>query len=371
MIACVFVKLLTILRLSYLVGKSHVRIILEERKLAVLCLRYLLFKCFEPTTPGDQIRHYIDTGYYAFQEYAIVHWVDHLESLIEQLLPSDLENSEQCDLGSAIADFYELFGVQSTKRSDVPPSLEDRCTHLVGSDQLDTLLLLLSHTRKVRIAQDELTQPKDLRVVLDKVRSYLTDLSKSNTLTPAETQKLTTYYGSKWVKCPRHACFHFHEGFSDEATRNKHLLRHEKPFLCPEISCLRKHWGYSTEKELKKHMMLEHPDPAAFGGKFPTKIKKEPTKHQCDQCPKSFTRSASLTIHKRTHANEKPFKCGSPGCVAAFVRRWDRDRHERSRHPGMGNATATGSQPTSSTPPTPSTPIPTPPTPPRQSSPTP
>ncbi|TGO44699.1 hypothetical protein BCON_0473g00060 [Botryotinia convoluta] len=103
---------------SYLIDKSHVKIILEEQKLAVMCLRYLLFQCFDPTTPDNQIHRYVNEGYYAFQEYAIVYWVDHLESLVEQLSPSDLENSEQCDLGSAIAEFYEIFEVQSTKRSD-------------------------------------------------------------------------------------------------------------------------------------------------------------------------------------------------------------------------------------------------------------
>ncbi|KAF7918226.1 uncharacterized protein EAE98_009838 [Botrytis deweyae] len=328
-------------------GQSATRAQQREIKLAVMCLRYLLFQCFDPTTPDNQIHHYVNEGYYAFQEYAIVYWVDHLESLIEQLSPSDLENSEQCDLGSAIAEFYEIFGVQSTKRSDVPSFLEDRCTHLVGSDQLDSLLFLLSHTRKVRAAQDELTEPKELKIILEKVRSYLTKLSKSKNLTIVEKQKLNTYYGSKWIKCPRHACFYFHEGFPDESSRDKHLLRHEKPFLCTDLSCLRKHWGYSTEKELKRHMLLEHPDPAAFGGKFP-KVKKEPVKHQCNICGSSYTRSSGLKIHQRKHDGIKPFKCEFPGCPAAFLRRWDRDRHARSTHSGVGNAS--GSQSPQSTP---------------------
>ncbi|EDN94471.1 hypothetical protein SS1G_10344 [Sclerotinia sclerotiorum 1980 UF-70] len=202
---------------------------------------------------------------------------------------------------------------------------------------------------KVWAVQDELADPKDLKIILDEVRSYLAELSKSNALTVTVTkkQKLTTYYGPKWIKYPRHACFYFHEGFSDEPTRDKHLLRNEKPFLCIDLNCPRKLWGYSTEKELKKHMMLEHPDPAAFEGKFP-KIKKEPMKHHCDQCSSSFTRSSSLRIHQRTHSNERPFKCGFLVCPTAFVRRWDRDRHERCAHPGM--VRASGSQPTQSDP---------------------
>ncbi|TEY63394.1 hypothetical protein BOTCAL_0155g00160 [Botryotinia calthae] len=331
----------------YLIDKSHVKIVLEEQKLAVMCLRYLLFQCFDPTTPDNQIHHYANEGYYAFQEYAIVYWVDHLESLIEQLSLSDLENSEQCDLGSAIAEFYEIFGIQNTNRSDVPSFLEDRCTHLVGSDQLDSLLLLLSHTRKVRADQDELTEPKELKIILEKVRSYLTKLSKSKNLTIVEKEKLNTYYGSKWIKCPRHACFYFYEGFPDESSRDKHLLRHEKPFLCTDLNCLRKHWGYSTENELKRHVLLEHPNPAAFGGKFP-KVKKEPVKHQCDKCESSFTRSSGLKIHQRTHDGIRPFKCESPGCSATFVRKWDRDRHAKSTHSGKGNAS--GSQSSQSTP---------------------
>ncbi|CAD6442549.1 42ca947f-2a55-4cb3-ba1e-6a5913b1c6b9-CDS [Sclerotinia trifoliorum] len=153
---------------------------------------------------------------------------------------------------------------------------------------------------------------KDLKIILHKVRSYLAELSKSNTLTVTEKQELTTYYGPKWIKCPRHACFYFHEGFSDEPSRDKHLLRHEKPFLCTDLN-------------------------SAFEGKFP-KIKKEPMEYQCDQCSSSFTRSSSLRIHQRTHSNERPFKCISLGCLMAFVRRWDRDEHGRSTHPRMEKA---------------------------------
>ncbi|KAJ8062488.1 hypothetical protein OCU04_009018 [Sclerotinia nivalis] len=263
--------------------------------------------------------------------------------MVQFLLPTDLENSAHSELGSAINDFYEVYGVDDMKREDVPSTFEERCNHLRGSDQFDIFLLLLSQTRKVRASQDEITTPKELGIILHEVRAYLEDLDASKTLKAMKRQSLNTYYGSKWIKCPRHACFYFHEGFSDKSTRDKHVQRHEKPFCCTDLkgNCPRIYLGFSTEKELKKHMTLYHPDPAAIGGKFP-RIKKEPMKHQCNQCPSSFTRSSGLRIHQRTHSNERPFKCGSPGCPMAFVRRWDRDRHEKSTHPGM--AKASGSQ---------------------------
>ena len=45
----------------------------------------------------------------------------------------------------------------------------------------------------------------------------------------------------------------------------------------------------------------------------------------CDVCEKTFKYKSHLTIHKRTHSGEKPYKCGV--CDNSFARKSDLTRH--------------------------------------------
>jgi hypothetical protein len=53
---------------------------------------------------------------------------------------------------------------------------------------------------------------------------------------------------------------------------------------------------------------------------------KEDAKFTCNLYNKSFTRSATLRDHIRTHSNERPFKCLS--CPKSFTRLKDKNRHQ-------------------------------------------
>ncbi|KAH8594339.1 hypothetical protein B0O99DRAFT_574078 [Bisporella sp. PMI_857] len=306
---------------SYLIHHDLVHMHQEERELALLCLRYMLFDCFDANLLEDEVRELIGSGYYAFQDYAVVHWVDHLEDSIPYLLQSDTQIME--DINSAISDFHEAFGAAEASEDDISQELRDKCKHLEKVPFHENLLLLLGHTRKIRKQEESIAGLGEFGDIISRNRSILERLIS---LDPASKANLQTIYGEHWHKCPRHACFFFHEGFPNSARRDNHVSRHEKPFFCTETSCPRIHLGFSTEKELKRHMNINHPDPSIL---FP-KIKKPPKKHVCETCSTEFTRAHNLKVHRLTHTNERPWACSL--CDKTFVRKHDRDRHERLLH---------------------------------------
>ena len=236
-------------------------------------------------------------GYYAFQDYAVLHWVDHLEASMSLLTSETLEEID--GIGGAINDFYEAYGADDLGSEDILPALRARYQHIEDAEFSENLLLLLTHTRECRKKDETLSGLGDLGISISKNRSILEDLRGSASLSQEVQDKLEQYYGPNWSKCPRHACYHFHEGFSAASGRDDHVNRHEKPFCCTEPSCPRLHLGFSTERDLKRHMSINHPDPAAFAWRFP-KTPKPPPKFVCDSCPKEFTRAHNLKAHQRT-----------------------------------------------------------------------
>lgn len=310
---------------SFLIHNENIRLYEEEHKLAVLCIQYLLFDCFDNNLSEDTIRDYVMTGHYAFQDYAIMHWVDHLEALIPYLSTDLIGNLGE--ISTSIVDYFEAYGSADAGEDDIPLELKNRCVQIQGVNFYNQLLLLISSTRKLRGKVEKLPGLGDLGDVISKNRNVLEKVHSSAALEPLTKAKLHRYYGDNWHKCPRHACYYFHDGFPDAVRRDNHTDRHEKPFVCTAAGCTRLYHGFSTEKDLKKHMNRDHPDPANL---FP-KIKKPAPKHTCDICSKEFTRAHNLKAHKNSHANERPYKCSF--CEKAFVRKHDRERHVEKIHP--------------------------------------
>lgn len=266
-----------------------------------------------------------------------MHWIDHLEASVPYLSNGVTDSDD--DISSAIVGYYEAHGSADAGEEDISPGLKDKSEHLTGAKFYKQLLLLVSSTRKLRVKEERIAGLGDLGEVIAKNRSLLETL-RSSGLNATTSSSLEKYYGKSWYKCPRHACYFFHEGFSDAAHRDNHIARHEKPFTCSESGCSREHYGFSTEKELKKHLNTTHPDPSAL---FP-KIKKPPAKHVCDICGKDFTRAHNLKAHKNSHANERPYGCKY--CDKAFVRKHDRERHVEKLHPDKRIEDGEGSQET-------------------------
>jgi hypothetical protein len=288
-------------------------------------MQYLLFDCFDTTVSDEEITEYLSTGHYAFQDYAIMHWIDHLEASIPHLSQSFIEGVD--DIVSPMKDYFNAYGSPDASEEDIPQKLKDQSAHIKEGKYYKELLLLVSSARKSRANAETFSGLGDLGGLIKKNRDFLERMYLSPTLNTTTKVRLLQYYGDNWYKCPRHACYYFHEGFAIAAGRDKHVNRHDKPFVCTAPNCTRFYHGFSTDKDLKKHMGRDHPDPTML---FP-KIQKPVRKHVCDICSAEFTRAHNLKSHMNSHANNRPYPCDY--CEKSFVRKYDRQRHVEKLHP--------------------------------------
>lgn len=309
---------------SYLLEYKCVNVPKEQADLAVLCMQYLTFDCFDPGLTYEAMLDYIKEGHYAFLDYAVLHWNHHLESAV--LSQKSEDSLHSADLSIAINEFFETYQPGPMGQEDAQRKFIHRFASIEAMEMYESVVLLLSHAHSSRLSEDQIDALGPLGQSLTKVRAVLEELSVSKTMDNQMKENLQKFYGKNWHKCSRHACYYFHEGFPTERGLTQHTNRHEKPFCCTEMGCTRMYIGWSTEKELKKHTSQFHPDPEAFSWKFPH-VKKPPAVSKCELCGKEFTRANTLKTHKlREHAKVRDFVCKT--CGKAFVRKYECDRHE-------------------------------------------
>ena len=226
---------------------------IEERRLAILCLRYMTFECFDQNISLEAIKEYVSKGCYAFQDYAIVHWVDHLWALLSSL---DGSPDRDDNLASSTKDFYEQHHAGLLVNYEVQDKLRGEFRNIKDSAYAEKMLLLLSLAKQARSTDEPLTAFGDLDETIRRSRSVLEEISRS--MTQDSKEKLQQYYGNNWYKCPHYTCFYFHEGFPDSTSRDNHVTRHERPFCCTEHGCPSSSVGFRSERELKKHISQYH-----------------------------------------------------------------------------------------------------------------
>jgi len=66
---------------------------------------------------------------------------------------------------------------------------------------------------------------------------------------------LHKFYGGLF-RCSTPSCVHFYTGFDTFAVREKHKLKHERPFKCYEVYCDFHVLGFHSESELKDHLSM-------------------------------------------------------------------------------------------------------------------
>ena len=312
----------------YIPRTKYIRVSSIECNLAALCLHYLTFDCFDDTVTPEKMQEFARRGYFSLQDYAVAKWSEHVHAIIKMSPDSFFADAESLTalnkIGMALEEFSIRYEDEIHHQELVETARPDCNAHQTRNFYWN-LVYVWNHIRRQQdkgvIARNDISL-NALREVVKRNREFIENLSAS------EFRDLTIFYGKKKFKCNKLTCFYFHEGFEDAKTRDKHVNKHDRPFVCDVSGCSIAEFGFSSNTELDKHKRFFHPDMADQTITF--KLAKEPVvsaKFQCHLCGKRFTRGFSHKNHLRSHTGDKPFPCSE--CGKAFTRRNDCVRHEK------------------------------------------
>ena len=240
----------------------------EDLHIAEFCLHYLNFGCFDASLTNSEIQEFLQQGYYAFEDYAVAHWLDHVESSTYQ--PLSLETIPLEPLARRLEAFFIKHGSHSLENLTV---LTENKFRSIREWELTKRLDGLSHLARQRQSNDDYL---DLEPQLQRRRLIYEDVVAS--IDPHSTSSLVYLLltRSGRFKCPKIWCEFFSVGFPHKDSRDKHVDQHERPFRCSFEECLYARLGYGTEAELKRHEKKSHPIGQSSEWVFPsTKPKKD------------------------------------------------------------------------------------------------
>ena len=246
----------------YLIKTSRISVRTGDLHIAEFCLHYLNFGCFDADLATLDIIEFFRQGYYSFEDYAIAHWLDHVDSSTSQPLPLE-ENSFE-PLSQNLRLFLTKHGLEPPPNLSV--STEPRfqsIRHLSLTIQLDGL----AHLARQRKSNEKYL---DLETHLQRRRLIYEDVITNGSSQNEAFRYQLLLSASRWFKCPKKHCDYFFDGFANKEDRDKHIGQHERPFCCSFEECPYAKLGYGTETELKRHEKKSHPTGENSEWVFPT-----------------------------------------------------------------------------------------------------
>ena len=245
-----------------MIKTTRVSVLSEDTHIAGFCLHYLNFGCFDADLTESEIRDFLRQGHYSFEDYAIAHWLDHVESCTSQPLPLEAISLER--LAQKLESFFIVHGLDSPSDVSVSPNLRfHSIRHLDSTKRLDGL----AHLARQRESNQKYL---DLEAQLRRRRSIYEDIVTNADHHDEALRTNLLLKASGWFKCPHKHCDFFFDGFSDSKDRDEHISQHKRPFRCSFQECLHAKLGYATEKDLKRHEKLSHPTGQNSEWAFPT-----------------------------------------------------------------------------------------------------
>lgn len=301
-----------------------------------MSLGYLSLPQMEIERSEEDIRSDLVKGVYAFYDYASACWAMHLPNGVSELKAGD----KLTDLQETLETFIESHWSSTHKPLQDTKRIQKMLVSMDSSDHFNQIIQAVAWTQKQSGRYGQGPKPDDalnLWQLTERIRSVLEDMLGPSLL-ETDAQRLHHFYGENWFKCPRVNCHYYHHGFNTAKEREKHISKHERPFLCIVSGCPMNVFGCVTQNELQKHLFETHaidmfddteeagyPEP--IKAKTPHNTAQRATTFECHLCDKKFTRKHNLLNHTRVHEGSKPFACSI--CDRLFTRKADCDRHER------------------------------------------
>jgi hypothetical protein len=205
--------------------------------MALFCADYIVSRPLIPGIPKLEIQEHATKGYYAFQDYAVAFWWQHVQQVVATPPDSDPELFRKVLRSGyrALIDAGELEDIQTF------------------DDSPDGIRLLSSTMKKV---------PHDLR---DWESSHIYEIRTASIREAVELlfdepdRPGLSLYGPWRYKCLKPWCQNFNNGFEHAKILKIHIDQHELPFTCDIQGCPATIVGFATNTERDNHHTRWHP----------------------------------------------------------------------------------------------------------------
>ncbi|CAG8972648.1 hypothetical protein HYALB_00011387 [Hymenoscyphus albidus] len=221
--------------------KQYVHASFVECNLTGICLQYLTFDCFDLETDDESVKRDAISGLLSFQDCAIAKWMDHVQAIVqtppEGFYQGDGFREALDTVSTGIEEFSNRYEEDVLPRGDLLEEAIQDCRQFEKYDMHEGLLNLYNYIY---------------------IHSKKDSVERHKGLLPPKTQpagaidQLTEFYGENRFKCPKIACYYFHEGFKDAKTRDGHLKRHDRPFICTFPDCSITVFGFASKQRARE-----------------------------------------------------------------------------------------------------------------------
>lgn len=226
--------------------------------MANLCIKYLTFECFSSLYKSDN-RDLAALGAYAFQEYATLNWICHLERALGQCMrDKDEEFLDPTHPYFVLQSCHSQVFLQEPEPLDSGNIQKDPQALRASLSSLRTAYDSVSSIAQGKDGEGQPPLPYSLRL-LAQVRSMIEAILPTGS---RECALFTQAYGESIFKCPIIECPGFLDGYKTKELREKHLISHQSCFECTFEGCEYSTFGFSTLHALAKHMKEHGPPPA-------------------------------------------------------------------------------------------------------------
>ncbi|RBR14483.1 uncharacterized protein FIESC28_07719 [Fusarium coffeatum] len=212
---------------------------LENAKMALFCADYMVSRPLIPSIPKVEIQDHATKGYYAFQDYAVGFWWQHVQKTVANPPDSDTE------LFKTVLRCAHRALIEAGQLKDIQ----------IFDDSPDGIRLLSSTMEKV---------PRNLRdwdasgiyeIRTARIREAI-ELLLNEPDKPLGS--VLSLYGPWRYRCIKPWCQNFSNGFEHAKALKIHIGQHELPFICDIQGCPATIVGFATNTERENHLAKCH-----------------------------------------------------------------------------------------------------------------